>query len=548
MSKEINHESILGVLRHNFEVLSKQNLDLAKVVPKIKMEKLANLSFNFLETGNVEGLEEFAKTQAKFVFDNEITPTVFVHFLDGVFGEIFSPKNFEKTRKLNTFFTSLRMAYLNHLCHLSAKTKKEFEEKTEKLALLFETLINNTDSYILALDKNYKVIAFNSSVKGIIFQVYGIVLEIGLSMEMILPEQRFSKAKILYDRALAGEKFSIEHLFSTPKNQEKIRILELSFSPIIENQQITGLFSFGKDVTENKLALEQLARNAKRFRALIENSSDVITLINDKMEIIYTSPSVYKILGFEFSKLIGKLKLEVLHPQDKKRFNKTLHEIIQKPLGNSVRITYRLKHQKGHWVWVEAVLSNFLEEEGVRAIVVNYRDITERKLALEKLEISLEEKEALLKEIHHRVKNNLQVISSLLSLQAHKIKNKNVAQIFLDSQNRIKSMALVHEKLYESTNFSNIDFADYVKNLLSYLVNAYDIKLNLIGIKIKVEKVKININLAINCGMLINELVSNSLKHAFPNGRKGTISVSFKLDKHFILLVEDDGIGLPDNF
>jgi len=175
-------------------------------------------------------------------------------------------------------------------------------------------------------------------------------------------------------------------------------------------------------------------------------------------------------------------------------------------------------------------------------------DITERKQAEEKIKASLKEKEVLLQEIHHRVKNNMQVIISLLKLQSGNITDKQYLDMFKESQNRIKSMALVHEKLYQTKNLADVDFKGYVKSLVISLFRSYKTKPNKITLKIEVEDVSLGLEKAIPCGLIINELVSNSLKYAFPEERAGEIKVAFNPinEDELVLEVSDNGIGMPE--
>ena len=163
---------------------------------------------------------------------------------------------------------------------------------------------------------------------------------------------------------------------------------------------------------------------------------------------------------------------------------------------------------------------------------------------------SLEEKEALLKEVHHRVKNNLQLISSLLNLQAARVSDPAVAALFADSRNRVRAMALVHENLYRAGNFARIAMNSHIHNLCAQLARAYEVQGRGVKLDTQVDDVHLDLNRAVSCGLIVNELVSNALKHAFPNGREGTVTVEFKLseDKRHILTVRDDGIGLPPGF
>jgi len=179
-----------------------------------------------------------------------------------------------------------------------------------------------------------------------------------------------------------------------------------------------------------------------------------------------------------------------------------------------------------------------------------YDDITERRLYEERIHTSLKEKEVLLKEIHHRVKNNLQVISSLLYLQGSQIRDYQTAQVFKDSQSRVKAMALVHERLYRSSDLARIDFAGYVQDVTHHLLRSYESSQRNIRLKIEVDPVSLNIDTAIPCALIVNELVSNSLKYAFPNALDGEIRIRLtqRDDENLNLVISDNGIGFPHDF
>jgi two-component sensor histidine kinase len=175
-------------------------------------------------------------------------------------------------------------------------------------------------------------------------------------------------------------------------------------------------------------------------------------------------------------------------------------------------------------------------------------EITERKKAEERLRASLEEKEVMLREIYNRVKNNMQIVSSLLRLQSESIEDKKLLEMFKVAHDRIKSMALVHEGLYRSRDLARIDFSDYVKRLTTHLFSVYNQVSKNINLKLEVEEIYFDINKAIPCGLIINELVTNSLKYAFPEGESGEICV--KIDKNldkYDVIVKDTGKGFPED-
>jgi len=182
------------------------------------------------------------------------------------------------------------------------------------------------------------------------------------------------------------------------------------------------------------------------------------------------------------------------------------------------------------------------------------KEINERTQAEEKIEASLREKEVLLKEIHHRVKNNLQIISSLLSLQSGYIDDKQTLRLFKNSQERVMAMALIHEKLYQSGDLSRIDFQEYIRSLIPYLFESYSLKSGHVRLDMEIENVALNIETAIPLGLIVNELVSNSLKHAFPGSKEGELQIKLeksegKKDENgydYTLIIADNGIGFPD--
>ncbi|HEX7628289.1 MAG TPA: histidine kinase dimerization/phosphoacceptor domain -containing protein [Candidatus Methanoperedens sp.] len=251
-------------------------------------------------------------------------------------------------------------------------------------------------------------------------------------------------------------------------------------------------------------------------------------------------------LGIERSYLIKKpFSLYIEGNKD------AFYSHIQEVLKSEKRVTFELRLlDKGGKVF-DAQLENMPVRDinGNLLCRTAMSDITERKLASEIINNSLKEKEILLKEIHHRVKNNLQIVSSLITLQSDYIKDKAGQRAFLDSKNRIDTMALIHEKLYMSPDISRIDFADYVNEFMGNLFISYGVNVNMVKLKMDIENVSFDINTAIPVGLMVNELISNVLKHAFPEGKKGEIKIGLHPEQggKFTLIVSDNGIGFPQD-
>lgn len=317
--------------------------------------------------------------------------------------------------------------------------------------------------------------------------------------------------------------------------------VEISLSPLVSEQE-TLVTSIIRDISP-RLKLEA------KFKGLLESAPDGIVVVDSEGKIAIVNSQTERLFDYKRDELIGK-PIEILVPERYRKNhidyrNTYISHPQTRPMGAGRRLTGRKKD--GSEFPVEISLSPLrLDNEILVTSII--RDITERRQIEEHMQASLREKEALLKEIHHRVKNNLQVTSSLLRLQSNYIEDQKSRDLFSESQNRIKSMALVHEKLYQSKELSKINFPEYIESLSVLLFRAYGVDRDQIELEVKGREVFLSVETAVPCGLMINELVSNCLKHAFPKGRKGKITVSIKHDfneNHYSLEVSDNGIGLP---
>jgi len=305
------------------------------------------------------------------------------------------------------------------------------------------------------------------------------------------------------------------------------------------------VFGVARDATELKENEEALKESEKKYRKIFENVQDVFYQTDLEGKITEISPSIERYSKFKPSELIGNpVELVYLDPEDREFL---LNAIQDKGEVADYEVTLVNKDKTQFFVSVNAhyLLNSQNQPIGVEG---SLRDITDRKKMELELRKSLEEKEMLVKEIHHRVKNNLMVISSLLNLQSRYIKDKKALSMFKESQNRAKSMALIHERLYRSTDLKSIDFGDYLRTLATDLYRTYVPEPSRIELDMNVEKVMIDINTAIPLGLIVNELLSNSMKHAFPGKREGEINLEFGItDDEFVLVVGDNGIGFPED-
>ena len=293
-----------------------------------------------------------------------------------------------------------------------------------------------------------------------------------------------------------------------------------------------------RQLTEKNLELEKLSLVASR-------TDNAVLIADPNGKIEWVNDGFIHLMGIPKEKLI----------------NKTISEInVYSNIENEIRDAIKNQHSRifesnvsTHNIenlWISSTLTPIYDENGsLKKIVLVDSDITAGKNMQKQIVASLKEKDALLKEIHHRVKNNLQIIISLLNLQTGYIKDEVTLKAVKDGQSRVRSMALVHEKFYQSDEVSEIDFAGYIEKLCHFLYQSYGDKTDRIDVQIKGDKIDLDMDTAMPCGLLVNEIVSNAYKYAFPGKEKGTILIEFKkANGKMTLLIQDNGVGFPEEY
>jgi len=307
--------------------------------------------------------------------------------------------------------------------------------------------------------------------------------------------------------------------------------------------------TFNQMAAERQQAEEALRDSEERFRQMAENMREVFFLVDHQNnEVLYINRAYEEVFGRSCESLYEQPStwLEAIHPEDIGLVNEAFEKQITTGRFDE---EFRIIRPDGSIRWIHDSVVPIRDELGqITRLVGIAEDITEHRKAADKIKASLNEKEVLLKEINHRVKNNLQIISSLLNLQSRDIKDERALRSFQVSQDRIKAMALVHEKLYQSEDLARIDFGEYIRSLATDLGSSYGLSSREIALKIDVEGILLGVDIAIPCGIIVNELVANSLKHAFPGNRSGEIAISFReFEGQYTMVIKDDGVGLPDD-
>lgn len=408
----------------------------------------------------------------------------------------------------------------------------------------FRVFMEAAPDAIVVVNRRGQMVLINALVE----KMFGFTREemLNANVEMLMPEQLrhlHVQHRTNYFRDPKTRSMGEDMNLTGRRKDGRVFPIEVSLSPLnVKNQDL--VISIIRD-TSPRQQLEA------KFRGLLESAPDGIVVVGPDAKIVVVNSQLERMFGYSREELLGQT-VEILVPEKYKSVHVQyrdgyIHNPTLRPMGAGRILTGRKKD--GTELPIEVSLSPLETEQG-RLIMSIIRDITDRRKSEELIQANLREKEALLKEIHHRVKNNLQVISSLLRLQKDYTQDPKTLEMFAESQNRIRSMALVHEKLYKSNDLSRINFAEYALSLAQLLFRSFGVNPERISLNMQGDLVFLSVDSAVPCGLIVNELVSNCIKHAFPNERKGQISILIKsMDDGTVQIeVKDNGIGLPTPF
>lgn len=452
-----------------------------------------------------------------------------------------------------------RNKYLNSLVQ-SKKTFESILENTPEGFLIIKeekAVYANKEFYEIFQVTSASEIQLNEAFFGVNFQKFHKILE-----ENKEDKQRKQKQiQFFIDKKPVEIDITVVSIVFDEEPAALIIFKDVSFQNKLSKEQLRAELAeetskrLAKEIEERKQVEFKLETEYLRTKAIFDSSENtlLLTLTPDLKISTYnqhsktyfdqqTKNSLEKNTDFEsyFEQIISAIKL---------RYFKFLISSIKK--GRSYQLQLKFINRENEKKWLELYLNPIKNPQGiVTEISLVAHDITEKKNNEREILLSLKEKEVLLKEVHHRVKNNLQIISSILNLQSSYVDDKKILEIIEESRHRIRSMAIIHENLYQNTNFSSINFKNYSRELIRNLISSYHLNDEAaIKIKEKVETVELNLDQAIPCGLIINELITNSLKYAFEGKNKGNIYLELSDNKDKItLMVGDDGKGLPKNF
>ena len=369
---------------------------------------------------------------------------------------------------------------------------------------------------------------------------------LGKPIEMLVPE-RFrpnhpSLRGSFFGKPVSRPMGAGRDLYGLKKDGSEFPI-EIGLNPI-ETDEGPMVLSAIVDITSRK-------RLEERFRQVVESAPNAMVMINSQGNIEMVNTQAERVFGYERRELLGNT-IEMLVPERFRHAHPGLRgsffgKPASRPMGVG-RDLYGLR-KDGSEFPIEIGLNPITTDQG-QMVLSAIVDISDRKHKEQSIQAALKEKDVLLGEIHHRVKNNLQIVHSLLGLQSGNISDETVVGMMRESQNRIRSMALIHQTLYESKDFARVDFRAFLESLLPTLISSYGVGADRVTLTVNSMNVLLPLNSAIPCGLVVSELISNALKHAFPSGRKGQIVVDLANESPVsaALTVTDDGVGFSDAF
>ena len=508
---------------------------------------------------NEAALERYGYSKKEFqkMYFTDLGNKIKPEELDGIDKEMFNPSAIwtHSDRDGNKFYVQLT----SHLIHqkgnpvqftIAHVVDSIIRDEKKSLALLprIESVRAHIPMAMIEWDKNFNVRDWSDKAKEIFGWEFEEVRGKNLFDIGLLPaKNREFVEKQLSDFITKGKNYFSTESENKTKDGKTIYCNWHNAAIYDLDRNLISIYSLVEDITDKRVAEQKLKESIESYKVLFNSIQDAMYILDEDGRFLEVNQGAERMYGYPREKFIGSTP-DFLAAPGKVDMNLTYRR-MEDALNGGVQQFEWWGRKKNGEIFPKELQLNPGKYFGKPVVIAIARDITERKKAEQKIKESLKEKEILLAEIHHRVKNNLAVITGLLELQVQNTDNDEAKTVLRDSQLRINSMALIHEKLYESDNLSLIQFGKYIGELIDVIADSHITKEKPIEIDIESDPIEFTITQAIPCGLLMNEIVTNALKHAFEGRKSGKIVISLKKEGDVIqLVISDNGVGLPDNF
>lgn len=444
--------------------------------------------------------------------------------------------------KAKTQITEITNKQLQKEVKERQEAEKNLTEKTAHLSAIFES----STHLIWSVNDKFQVTSFNKNFHNTVKLQHGISIKPGFKIDEHLLRNKQEYVNFWYpkyEQAFKGKKLE----FEKEDYNEKSVYRKIFINPIFnENNEVKEISCIANDITDSKIYEQKLLNQTGKLSAIFDSSHHYIWTIDRDEKLTSFNKNYYDLITslYNTKPFLGIVLNRGVLSNDKE-YNELLkfhYDKAFRGLATSFEIETRDKDYKN--VYLEIFLNPIYENDKVVEVSGIAHNITEKKHVQQRMELSLKEKEVLLREVHHRVKNNMQVISSILNLQSSYVSDDYALTLLKESQNRIKTMAYIHESLYQNKSFTSVNFSDYVYTLVNNIVQSYSYSSEKIKLDLNIEKITLSLDSSIPAGLIINELITNSIKHAFPGERQGLITFNLRCENNFVFLeLKDNGVG-----
>jgi len=423
--------------------------------------------------------------------------------------------------------------------------EKQIGEQSSRLKAIFES----GAQLMWTVNRNISLTSFNKNYSDAIYEMYGVYPEINTDLSK--PKKKFATEEYhkfwdgKYEEVFKSKSVEFDTERTTVDGKKIFRHIFLH--PIYDGKnEIVEVSGVGYDISEQKKVEEEILNKQSQLSAIINNTDDIILSIDKNRNIVEFNNELARMFKIAYKKELkaGMSVFDTLQPKHHADIKNIYKRVFKGESVNAVELFGSGENK----IYYETHYNPIITEGAITGIAIFTRNITHQKQFEEETLKTLKEKDVLLKEIHHRVKNNLQVISSILNLQTAYLKDRATINILKECQNRIKTMAFIHESLYQNKDFSQINFSEYIVTLVKNLFYSFEADQQKIRPNFDVEPILLSLDTSIPCGLIVNELVSNALKYAFNEGGEGAVFVELKrMNNKIKMVISDNGKGMPES-